>query len=261
MKRSSLILALSAGALAIALPAASSAAPMVPGEGRMIQGLVEHFLNDPQVRQQANITDEQADQIETIVFQTRRSVVEQQGQAAVARLDLEQLWRADAPDAQAIHAAIDHIGQIQTQTRQALADARLQIQAILAPEQRETLQTLGRERMREHTAERGEGRGRPGERIRDRVRERFGRPGPGGEDQGQGPGGPQGGPEGQGPQAGFGPPPADGPQAFGEPGGDDFLAMGGDPGLFGDEFLFAPEPPAGETAPQASEAPAPPPAQ
>lgn len=226
MRLHPLILTLGAGALVAALPATAAAAPMIPGEGRMVQGLIEHFLNDPEVREQAQITDEQVDQIEQITRQTRRAVLEQQGEAALARLDLEELWRADEPDAQAIHSAIDRLAQIQTQTRHALADARLQAAAVLTPDQRETLRTLGRERVREHISERRGDRG-PG---RGFLRDRIGRGGPGGP---EGPGAlrgpaPERGPAGPG-----------GPAALAAPADDDFLAFAEDFGSMDDLFLFA----------------------
>jgi Spy/CpxP family protein refolding chaperone len=186
--------ALSVGLLVSAVPVAVSAAP-VPGGGRLAQGAIEHLLEDPEVREQAQVTDEQAEQIRQQVYETRRAMIENHAQAELARLELEQLWDAETPDAEAIHAAIDRAAQIETQQKHAMADARLAIQNILTPEQRETIRGLVRERVRDHVADRRGAGGGLGERLRDRLGDRRG--------AGRGPGGPGGAPGG--PQAGAGP--------------------------------------------------------
>jgi Spy/CpxP family protein refolding chaperone len=194
------LIALGAAALVIGVPMTAAAAPMGPGGGRGLQGVAMHLLNDPEVREQTGITDEQVSQMQDRLFQARRDMISRRAEIQTAELDLERLWQADEPDARAIHAAITHLGDLRTAERVALADVRLDCQKILTPEQREKIKTIVAERFRERRSEMGErgerGRGGLGERLRDRLR---GDGGPGAERPGAGQRGPRG------PQAGFGP--------------------------------------------------------
>lgn len=199
-------LTLAAAALALALPLATAAAPAMPGGGRMAQGIVMHFLEDPEVREQAGITDEQVEQIRARLHEARQAMIEHRAALESAELELERLWQADEPDAAAIRAAITRIGELRTQQQIAGAETRLAIHGILTAEQRETLKQLGRERMREHREQAGPAR--PG--LRERVRA-F-------RDRRHGPAGPQAGapPAGE-PDLDFGPDLASGPAAPPEP--------------------------------------------
>ncbi|MBN1475205.1 Spy/CpxP family protein refolding chaperone, partial [Candidatus Sumerlaeota bacterium] len=135
---------------------AALAAPVTPGGGQMIQRGIERLLSDPEIREAANITDDQIAEIEAITYEARRTAIELRSQDQLAELELEQLWAADEPDAEAIHEAIDAEMEIHAAQRHAQADTRLRMQSVLSDEQREIIHTTVRDRMTERREQRQE---------------------------------------------------------------------------------------------------------
>lgn len=149
---------LAAAALMLCLTLSVTAAP-IPHGPEIVSGLIDRALNDPEIREQANITDEQADALSALSLTTQRTLITQRAEVEIARLELQDLWRADEPDAEAIHAAIDRVNTLETAIQHTMADARIQSMEILTAEQRDTLRTIARERIQDRMAERRGGDG------------------------------------------------------------------------------------------------------
>jgi Spy/CpxP family protein refolding chaperone len=175
------LLILGLAGLVTLISTAALTAPATPGGGHMIQRGIERFLNDPEVREAADISDEQVAEIEAITYEARRTGIELRSQAQLAELEQEQLWAADEPDSEAIHEAIDSEMEIETAQRHAQADTRLRVQSVLSVEQRDAIRATLQERMEERREQRQE---RGGAAQGERIRQRF-------QDQGPGQRGPQ----------------------------------------------------------------------
>jgi Spy/CpxP family protein refolding chaperone len=192
-------------AAALLSTTAANAAPSHLGGGRAGHGVATRLLNNPEIREAAQITDDQVAALEEKLDEARRAGIEDRAAAETARLDLEKAWRGE--DAEAVHEAIDRLAAAQTESRHRLADLRLEAQSILSQEQRDAIRAAVRDRME---TRRGEMQGRrPGPQGDDRVRER-------------GPRGPRAegfGPRGDGPTAGLG-------SAFGPENGSEFAFPG-----------------------------------
>jgi Spy/CpxP family protein refolding chaperone len=155
------------------------------GDGREF-GL-GRLLNDPAIRQQVGITDDQVAKIRQQESEFRKTQIRDRADLAVKRIDLKDLIAADKPDRSAIDSKLQEISTAQMALQKAAIDFRLDMREAISPAQREKLRQL----------------------MKDRWQRGAGGPG--------GPGGPQAmGRRGQGQrQRGTGPAPA--PQASPQP--------------------------------------------
>jgi Spy/CpxP family protein refolding chaperone len=127
-----------------------------------------HLLNDPSIRQQVGITDEQAATIRKQELDFRKTEIRGRADLEVRRVDLNALLAADKPDRAAINAKLQEISAAQLSLQKSSIDYRLSMRDAITPAQREKLRQLMRDRR-----QRGGGPGRAG-------RQGGGRRGPGG---------------------------------------------------------------------------------
>jgi Spy/CpxP family protein refolding chaperone len=125
------------------------------------------LLNDPSIRQQAGITDEQAATIRKQELDFRKTEIRGRADLQVKRLDLKDLLAADKPDRAAINTKLQEISAAQLSLQKSSIDYRLSMRDAITPAQREKLRQLMRDRR-----QRGGGSGRAG-------RQGGGRRGPG----------------------------------------------------------------------------------
>jgi len=114
------------------------------------------LLNDPAVRQQAGITDEQAATIRMQEADFRKTEIRGRADLEVKRIDLKDLLAADKPDRAAINAKLQEISAAQLSLQKSAIDYRLTMRDAITPAQREKLRQLMRNRWQR------DGRGRPG---------------------------------------------------------------------------------------------------
>jgi len=114
------------------------------------------LLNDPAVRQQAGITDEQAATIRKQQLDFRKTEIRDRADVEIGRVELKNLLAADKPDHAAINAKLQEISAAQLSLQKSAIDYRLTMRDAITPAQREKLQQLMRERWQR------DGRGRPG---------------------------------------------------------------------------------------------------
>jgi Spy/CpxP family protein refolding chaperone len=114
------------------------------------------LLNDPSIRQQVGITDEQAATIRKQEADFRKTEIRGRADLEVKRIDLKDLLAADKPDRAAINAKLQEISAAQLSLQKSAIDYRLTMRDAITPAQREKLRQLMRDRWQR------DGRGRPG---------------------------------------------------------------------------------------------------
>jgi len=115
------------------------------------------LLNDPSIRQQAGITDEQAATIRKQELDFRKTEIRGRADLAVQRIDLKALLAADKPDRAAINAKLAEISAAQLSLQKSSIDYRLSMREAISPQQREKLRQLMRNRWQREGGHRGEG--------------------------------------------------------------------------------------------------------
>jgi len=114
------------------------------------------LLNDPSIRQQVGITDEQAATIRKQEADFRKMEIRGRADLEVQRIDLKGLLAAEKPDRAAINAKLQEISTAQLSLQKSAIDYRLTMRDAITPAQREKLQQLMRDRWQR------DGRGRQG---------------------------------------------------------------------------------------------------
>jgi Spy/CpxP family protein refolding chaperone len=104
------------------------------------------LLNDPSIRQQAGITDEQAATIRKQELDFRKSEIRGRADLEVKRIDLKDLLAADKPDRAAINAKLQEISAAQLSLRKSAIDYRLTMRDAITPAQRDKLRQAVRNR-------------------------------------------------------------------------------------------------------------------
>ena len=123
------------------------------------------LLNDPSMRQQVGITDEQAATIRKQAADFRKTAIRDRADLEVQRIDLKQLLAADKPDRAAINAKLQEISAAQMSLQKSAIDYRLTVRDAITPAQREKLRQLLRDRWRDGRGPSGaDGPGRRGPR-------------------------------------------------------------------------------------------------
>lgn len=115
------------------------------------------LLNDPSVRQQVGITDEQAATIRKQELDFRKTEIRGRADLDVKRIDLKDLLAADKPDRAAINAKLQEISAAQLSLQKSTIDYRLTMRDAITPAQRDKLRQVMRDRW-----QRGGGPGRAG---------------------------------------------------------------------------------------------------
>lgn len=142
MKRQVLavVAVVSLGAAGIAVAQAPERAPM---RQRARGGMSAEMMNT-----QLGLTDEQVSQLEKQRTDARRAAIQRRADTQLAKLELEQLMKADTPDEKAIAVRIKQLTDLHGAALKARVDGRLALKKILTPEQQEKLRELRAERPR-----------------------------------------------------------------------------------------------------------------
>lgn len=113
--------------------------------GRRHRGFAR-LLNDPTIRQQVGITDEQAATIRKQELDFRKTEIRGRADLEVERIDLEALVAADKPDRAAINAKLQEISAAQLSLQKSAIDYRLTMRDAITPAQRDKLRQVMRDR-------------------------------------------------------------------------------------------------------------------
>ena len=132
--------------------------------GRRHSGFAR-LLNDPSIRKQVGITDEQAGTIRKQELDFRKTEIRGRADLEVKRIDLKDLLAADKPDRAAINAKLQEISAAQLSLQKSSIDYRLNMRDAITPEQREKIRQLMRNRCQRDGGRGGrQGEGRRGQR-------------------------------------------------------------------------------------------------
>lgn len=135
------------------------------------------LLNDPSIRQQVGITDEQAATIRNQDADFRKTEIRGRADLEVKRIDLKDLLAADKPDRTAINTKLQEISAAHLSLQKSAIDYRLTMRDAITPAQREKLRQLMRDRWQRDSRDRpGAGPGRRGPRGEPRALKPQGAP-------------------------------------------------------------------------------------
>jgi len=95
-----------------------------------------------EVMEQLDLTSQQKQKVAEIRDRQQRAAIEQRARIQIARLDLQRLMRADAPDREAVLRQVDEIAKLTTELRKSQVGAMLDVRAVLTPAQRGKLRDL-----------------------------------------------------------------------------------------------------------------------
>lgn len=100
------------------------------------------FLNNPDIRRQVGITDEQAAKIRQQVSEFRKSEIRDRADLQVKRIDLQDLMAAGKPDRTAIDSKLSEISASQLALDKSSVEFRLDMRDAITPAQREKIRQL-----------------------------------------------------------------------------------------------------------------------
>jgi Spy/CpxP family protein refolding chaperone len=121
-----------------------SAAGMMPPDMmqmRPLQRVIRLLaaLDDPRVRTELGLTDQQADSLRKIFVDTETFTIKTGADIAVNSIELRELLRADKPDRAAVMSKGDAISKATSQLINHFLEAMLAAKAILTPEQQKMI--------------------------------------------------------------------------------------------------------------------------
>jgi hypothetical protein len=96
-------------------------------------------LDNPRVRTELGLTDQQADSLRKIVVDTETFTIKTGADIAVDSIELRELLRADKPDRAAVMSKGDAISKATSQLINHFLEAMLAAKAILTPEQQKMI--------------------------------------------------------------------------------------------------------------------------
>jgi Spy/CpxP family protein refolding chaperone len=115
---------------------------MRPGMGpRGVPGLAR-FVNNPSMRQQLGITDEQAAKIRQQAEDFQKAGIQNRANMQVKRIELNDLLRADKPDRAAIDRKLAEVNAALGASEKTNIDHLLAMRSALTPEQQEKLKEM-----------------------------------------------------------------------------------------------------------------------
>lgn len=156
---------------------------VMPGFGG--PGMSGGFLNHPEVQKKLGLSDEQVEKLKANHRELEKRRIQTEADLEIARMEMEDLLRADELDKEAIDKQVETIGDLHKQQIRGMVDHIVAIHDILDSSQLEKIRGF-MDKMRAH---RGGGfEGRWGDNRRDRGEK--------GRDQWRGPDGDRRGPDG-----------------------------------------------------------------
>lgn len=134
---------LASGAVALGAQSAPQPVPTPQPQPRMEQrgpraGMVgPEGVVAPRQRllQALGLNETQMASIEKLMLEQRKAAIRQRADRRIARMELQELMRADTLDQKAIDAKIRQVTELQASALRARVDQRLAMQKILTPEQ------------------------------------------------------------------------------------------------------------------------------
>jgi Spy/CpxP family protein refolding chaperone len=128
----------------------AQAGPGVGPEGRPGRGPRGGGLGNPaRLKQELGLSDQQVAQIEKMQNEQRRLAIKRNADTQIARLELQQLLKAQTVDEKALAARVKELTDLHGAALRARVDAAVQMKKILTAEQQSKLLELRAERPRQ----------------------------------------------------------------------------------------------------------------
>lgn len=106
------------------------------------QFMLARLVSNPSMRERLGITPEQAQKIQSQTFNFQKTEINTGAELAVKRLELRQLFSAEAPNRSAIDQKLSEISTVRLAQEKAAVDFRLDMRTALTPDQRQKLQQM-----------------------------------------------------------------------------------------------------------------------
>jgi Spy/CpxP family protein refolding chaperone len=145
MKAKSLLLTVLLASCAVALGAQSApqpapgpqSAPQVePRRARPMMMAQEEFVAPRErLKEALALSDAQVASIEKLMSEQRKTAVRQRADQEIARMELEELMRADTLDEKAVDAKIRQVTELQAAALRSRVEQRVAMRKVLTPEQ------------------------------------------------------------------------------------------------------------------------------
>lgn len=120
-------------------------------------GAEGRWWNNPKVADRLKLTDDQRTEMDQILLDHRKDLIDRRATVEKAELDLEPLVAADQPNESQILTQIDKVAQARAELEKANARFLLAIRAKLSPDQWKELKAWRSERMEQRREWRGGG--------------------------------------------------------------------------------------------------------
>jgi len=106
----------------------------------------ERALNNPQIRQQLGISDQEATKLEQQVTDFQKTMVQDRANLDIQRIDLQSLLAAENPDRSAVDDQLQKVSDAQLAVRKSAVNFALTLKQEITPEQRQKIRDFLRER-------------------------------------------------------------------------------------------------------------------
>lgn len=119
---------------------------------------------ESQLKARIGLTEEQAEQVRKLRLEHQKAEVQRQADLQVARMELNELFRAPMVDEKAVAAKLKVVGDLEFAVLKARVDQRLALRKVVSPEQAEQIEKLAAvgSRMRAGQGARAARKARPG---------------------------------------------------------------------------------------------------
>ncbi len=119
---------------------------------------------ESQLKERIGLADEQVEQVRKLRVEHQKAEVQRQAALQVARMELNELFRAPMVDEKAIAAKLKVVGDLEFAVLKARVDQRLALRKVVSPEQAEQIEKLAAvgSRMRAGQGARAARKARPG---------------------------------------------------------------------------------------------------
>ncbi|MCL4820577.1 MAG: periplasmic heavy metal sensor [Vicinamibacteria bacterium] len=119
---------------------------------------------ESQLKERIGLADEQVEQVRKLRVEHQKAEVQRQAALQVARMELNELFRAPMVDEKAIAAKLKVVGDLEFAVLKARVDQRLALRKVVSPEQAEQIEKLAAvgARMRAGQGARAARKARPG---------------------------------------------------------------------------------------------------
>ena len=146
----------------ISLGAAAIAVAQAP-EPPQMRHRARGGMTGQMMKERLGLTEAQVSQLEKLRTDERRAAIQRRADTQLARLELEQLMKAETVDEKAVAARVKQLTDLHGAALKAKVDGRLALKKLLTPEQQEKLRQMRAERPRTLRGERpARLSGRPG---------------------------------------------------------------------------------------------------